>query len=135
MISVHSIKFTNIQNERFVQKINLIPDPVAKIRTVEYSSGGEIRSTSKPLPITCVTSTTSPLRSPQSSSAVDPATLFTRNSNSPLAAENEGGDATARNDGFAFSASGSRSCRYWPACVWDAATSGVSETSMVTWKR
>ena len=38
----------------------------------------------------------------------------------------------ARNDGF--STSGTRSCKYCPARVCDAARSGESKTSILTWK-
>lgn len=47
-----------------------------------------------------VNSTTSPLLSPQRTSAVEPATDFTKNSNTPFDAATEGGDAMARNDGL-----------------------------------
>ena len=83
---------------------------------------------SNPFPMTWLSSTTSPLFNAHSASAVDPATLFTRNSNTPRAAASFGGDAMAKNEGFG--ASGTRSWRYCPASVCDAARSGASETSM-----
>lgn len=110
----------------------LIPDPVAKMNTVETASGGENWSTSKPLPMTPLSSTTSPLRISHSSSAVEPGTFLIRKSNTPFDEAAEGGDAMARNAGFG--ASGTRSWRYCPGTVKDPARSGLSETSMLTWK-
>lgn len=57
----------------------LIPDPVANIRTVGNALGGEMRSIGNPLPMTALSSTTSPLSSPHKRSEVDPGNLFTRN--------------------------------------------------------
>ncbi|KAL4335356.1 hypothetical protein GQ457_07G016600 [Hibiscus cannabinus] len=80
-----------------------------------------------------VSSTTSPFFKPHKSSAVDPATLFTKNSNAPVEAANDGGDAMARKEGF--STSGSRNWRYCPGKVCEATRSGEFDTSMLTWKR
>lgn len=116
-----------------LQESNLIPDPVAKIKTVGYASGGWIRSISKPLPMTWLISTTLPLFKPHRTSAVEPATLLTKNSNAPRVELNDGGDAIARKVGLEMSAR--RSWRYCPAHVWDSARSGASETSIDMWKR